>query len=405
MQLSKRKTKNRPVVKVVAQGKRSVCFVITSFIHYSRSLLILEELKNRRDVDLHIIIGGTALLSKYSSKFAYVKNILERDGFKNIYELYFNLEGDSHVVKAKTTGLGIIEFATMFNNLRPDVVVVRGDRFEVLAAATAAAYLHIPIAHIEGGDITGSIDDSVRHAITKLSHIHFTTNEPARLRVIRMGESPKYVFNFGSPEIEVVREIANGTHHVDFSATGSGAPFDLNQKFLLVMYHPVTSEVDNLAANTKIILEAIHGLSLPTIWFWPNFDTGAEEISHTLRVFRDQTKNHQLRFMRYLPPKDFIWLLKHCKVLVGNSSAGIKECSYLGVPVVNIGSRQTARLRAKNVIDVLEHDKKSIQNAVLRQMEKGRYAPAKLFSADGVAGRIAETIATVPLYVQKQFID
>ena len=385
--------------------KRRVCFVITSFIHYSRSLLILEELKKRRDVDLHIIIGGTALLSKYSSKFAYVKNILEREGFKNLYELYFNLEGDSHVTKAKTTGLGVIEFSTLFNNIRPDLVVVRGDRFEVLSAATAAAYMHIPIAHIEGGDITGSIDDSVRHAITKLSHFHFTTNEPARRRVIRMGEPKEYVFNFGSPEIEVVRKIANGSHHVDFSATGSGAPFDLKEDFLMVMYHPVTNEVEQLAQNTQILLDAIHELAIPTIWFWPNFDTGAEEISHTIRVFRDQTENHLFRFMRYLPPKDFIWLLKHCKVLVGNSSAGIKECSYLGVPVVNIGSRQAARLRARNVFDVPEHDKKIIKKAIQRQVRKGSFAPAKLYFANNTSRRIAEAIATTPLYTQKLFVD
>ncbi|MEK7147580.1 MAG: UDP-N-acetylglucosamine 2-epimerase, partial [Patescibacteria group bacterium] len=167
--------------------KRKICFVITSFIHYSRGLFILEELKNRPDVELHIVISGTALLAKYSSKFSYVKNILEREGYNNLHELYFNLEGDSHLTKAKTAGIGIVEFSTFFNQLRPDVVVLRGDRFEVLSAAVAAAYLQIPIAHLEGGDITGSIDESVRHAITKLSHLHFATNEDAKKRILRMG--------------------------------------------------------------------------------------------------------------------------------------------------------------------------------------------------------------------------
>ncbi|MEK7088144.1 MAG: UDP-N-acetylglucosamine 2-epimerase, partial [Patescibacteria group bacterium] len=140
---------------VKPKQKRKVCFVITSFIHYSRGLFILEELKNRPDVELHIVISGTALLAKYSSKFSYVKNILEREGYNNLHELYFNLEGDSHLTKAKTAGIGIVEFSTFFNQLRPDVVVLRGDRFEVLSAAVAAAYLQIPIAHLEGGDITG----------------------------------------------------------------------------------------------------------------------------------------------------------------------------------------------------------------------------------------------------------
>lgn len=382
--------------------KRKVCFVITSFIHYSRGLFILEELKNRSDVELHIVISGTALLAKYSSKFAYVKNILEREGYKSLHELYFNLEGDSHITKAKTTGVGIIEFSTFFNHLKPDVVVLRGDRFEVLSAAVAAAYLQIPIAHIEGGDVTGSIDESVRHAITKLSHLHFATNEDAKKRILRMGENPKYVFNFGSPEIEVVHRIINGKHHIDFSQTGSGAPFDIKQDFLMVMYQPLTTETERLAEYTKTILSAVHETAIPTLWFWPNFDTGAEEISRTLREFRDQTKDHKIRFMRYLPPRDFIWLLKHTRALIGNSSSGIKESSYLGVPVVNIGERQGGRLRAENVLDV-SHKKEHIKKAIEKQIRKNRYQPSKIYFAKDTARKIAKTLATTNLYVQKKF--
>ncbi|MFA6273132.1 MAG: UDP-N-acetylglucosamine 2-epimerase [Candidatus Paceibacterota bacterium] len=382
--------------------KRKVCFVITSFIHYSRGLFILEELKNCSDVELHIVISGTALLAKYSSKFSYVKDILEREGYKNFHELYFNLEGDSHITKAKTTGVGIIEFSTFFNHLKPDVVVLRGDRFEVLSAAVAAAYLQIPIAHIEGGDVTGSIDESVRHAITKLSHLHFATNEDAKKRILRMGENPKYVFNFGSPEIEVVHRIINGKHHIDFSQTGSGAPFDIKQDFLMVMYQPLTTETERLAEYTKTILSAVHETAIPTLWFWPNFDTGAEEISRTLREFRDQTKDHKIRFMRYLPPRDFIWLLKHTRALIGNSSSGIKESSYLGVPVVNIGERQGGRLRAKNVLDV-SHKKEYIKKAIEKQISKNRYQPSKIYFAKDTARKIAKTLATTNLYVQKKF--
>jgi len=390
-------------MSIKPKQKRKVCFIITSFIHYSRGLFILEELKNRPDVELHVVISGTALLAKYSSKFSYVKNILEREGYKNLHELYFNLEGDSHITKAKTTGVGIIEFSTFFNHLKPDVVVLRGDRFEVLSAAVAAAYLQIPIAHLEGGDITGSIDESVRHAITKLSHLHFATNEDARKRILRMGENPKYVFNFGSPEIEVVHRIVNGGHHVDFSQTGSGASFDIKSDFLMVMYQPVTTETERLAEYTKTILAAVHETAIPTLWFWPNFDTGAEEISHTLRIFRDQTKDHKIRFMRYLPPRDFIWLLKHTRALIGNSSAGIKESSYLGVPVVNIGERQGGRLRAKNVLDA-PHKKELIKNAIEKQIKKNRYQPSKLYFANGTARKIAHTLASSPLYVQKRFV-
>jgi len=382
--------------------KRKVCFVITSFIHYSRNFLILEELKKRKDVDLHIVIGGTAILSKYTSKFADIKKLLKEDGHRNLYELHFNLEGNDAVVKSKTTGLGIIEFTTIFNQIKPDVVIVRGDRFEVLSATIAAAYLSITIAHIEGGDVSGSIDESVRHAITKLSHIHFTTNDPAKKRVLRLGERNSHVFNFGSPEIEVVQKLSKIKHKFDIKKTGSGALFDLSKGYLIVMYHPDIMDVKHVHENTRKILKAVHDLKIPALWFWPNSDAGAEDISHELRIFKDEVKGHKIRFMRYMGPKDFIWLLSNSKCLVGNSSAGIKESSFIGLPVVNIGKRQYKRLSAENVVTV-NHDTKAIMKAIEKQINNGKYSPSKLYFAEGTSKKIAEVIATVPLYTQKSF--
>src|SRR3989344_1846342 len=384
--------------------KRKVCFIITSFVHYSRSLLILDALKKRSDTELHIIIGGTALLAKYSSKYAYVRNILEEEGFKNLYEVYFNLEGDSPTVKAQTAGLGLIEFAHLFNNIKPDVVVVRGDRFEVLSAATAASYMHIPIAHIEGGDVTGTLDETVRHSITKLAQIHFVTNNDARRRVIAMGEPRRYVFNFGSPEIEVVDKVINGRLRIDLSKTGSGAVIDPKEGYLMVMYHPVSTEVAGLQEKTRALLSVVHGLALPTLWFWPNFDLGAEDISRELRIFNDSTKDHRIRFLRYLPPREFLTLLKDSRCLIGNSSAGIKECSYLGIPVVNVGSRQVGRLRAGNVLDAKE-DPVGLRRAIKRQLAVGRYPTANVYRRGETSKRIASTIATIPLYIQKEFYE
>lgn len=384
--------------------KRKVCFVITSFIHYSRNFLILEELKKRKDIDLHVIVGGTALLSRYTSKFADIKKLLTEDGYSKLYELHFNLEGNDTIVKAKTTGLGIIEFTTLFNQIKPDVVVVRGDRFEVLSATIAAAYLSIPIAHIEGGDVSGSIDESVRHAITKLSHIHFTTNEPARKRVLRLGERESHVFNFGSPEIEVVQKLSKNKHKIDLNKTGSGAMFDLKDGYLIVMYHPDIMDVKHVHENTKKILDAVHSLKIPTLWFWPNADAGAEDISHELRIFKDEVKGHKIRFMRYMGPKDFIWLLNNSLCLIGNSSAGIKESSFMGLPVVNIGNRQFKRLSAENVITV-DHDVKAIKKAIEKQVKNGRYKSSKLYFVESTSKKIAEVIATVPLYTQKTFVE
>jgi UDP-hydrolysing UDP-N-acetyl-D-glucosamine 2-epimerase len=388
--------------KITPKPKRKICFVITNFIHYSRNMLILAELKKRKDVELHVVVGGSALLSKYASKFAQVRSLLQADGIKNIHEVFFNLEGDSAVVKAKTAGLGIVEFANLFGEIRPDVVIVRGDRFEVLAAAAAAAYMNISVAHIEGGDVSGTLDESVRHAITKLSHIHFATNDPAKQRIIAMGENKKYVFNFGSPDIEVVHKIGKNGDSIDLNDTGSGAPFDVDKEFIVVLYHPVTTEYAKLPEQTKKVLKAIYELGVPTIWFWPNVDIGAEEISHELRIFNNEVKDHKIRFMRYLPPKKFLSLLNKSKCLVGNSSAGIKECSYLGVPVVNIGSRQKNRLRGANVLDVQYHTS-AIKDAITVQIAQGRFESSDIYFAKDTAKNIAETVATVPLYVQKKY--
>ena len=364
----------------------------------------MNELNKRKDVELSVVIGGSALLSKYVSKFANVKELLSKDGIKNVHEVFFNLDGDNMVVKAKTVGLGIVEFSNFFNDIKPDVVVVRGDRFEVLAAVVAASYLNIPVAHIEGGDISGTLDESIRHSITKLAHIHFATNEPARQRILSMGEHDKYVFNFGSPDVEVVHKISKESNGIDLNETGSGAPFDFNKDYLMVMYHPVNTELNKLSEQTNKLLQAIYELNFPTIWFWPNADIGAEEISHEIRIFNNEVKDHKIRFMRYLPPKKFISLLNKTRCLIGNSSAGIKECSYLGVPVVNIGSRQNNRLRAKNILDV-EHDIEAIQKAVTMQISKGRYEPSNLYFRKNTGKNIASTLAKIPLYSQKIFHD
>lgn len=383
--------------------KRKVCFVITSFIHYSRNLFVIEELKKRKDVELHIVVGGSALLSRYSSKAAGAEYLLMKGGYKNIHEIHFSLEGDLPITKAKTTGLGVVEFSTLFNDIKPDVVVIRGDRFEVLSAAIAAAYSNIPIAHIEGGDISGTIDESVRHAITKFSHIHFPTNNDAKERIIKMGENNKYIFNFGSPDVEVVSRIAKKNCEFDINKTGSGAEIFLRNGYVIVMYHPVVTELEDNIPNIQRLIKVVHELNMQVLWFWPNVDVGAEEISQQLRIFNDQQKEHKIRFLRDIPPEKFISLLKNAQCLIGNSSAGIKECSQLGVPVVNVGSRQAGRLRAANVLDV-SHNEAKIKKAIHDQLNHGRYSSSGLYSVNNTSKKIAEVIATIDLYVQKKFI-
>lgn len=387
--------------------KRKVCFIITSFIHYSRSFLILDELKKREDIELSIILGGVVLLERFASQSFNLRKILKEDGFDNIHEVYFNVDGDNSLVKAKTVGLGIIEFSTALYQINPDLIVVRGDRFEILSAVTAAVNMNIAIAHIEGGDVSGTIDESIRHAVTKLSHLHFVTNDDAKKRVLHMGENPEMVFNFGSPEVEIIQNYEKSgleTKDSDLNILGSGKEFNPTEEYLMVMYHPVVTELESISENTRNLLAAVHKTTKQAIWFWPNFDAGSEIISHELRRFNNEQEHHSIRFMRYLPPKKFISLLAGTACLIGNSSSGIKESSYLGIPVVNIGSRQGSRLQAENVVNC-GNESKEIEESIYRQCKVGRYKSSDIYKSQGTAFKIASKIAQVDISVQKKFFE
>ncbi len=380
---------------------RKICFILTSKIHYSRSKLILEELKKRPDVELQIVVGASAILKQYGDVESWIKN----DGFKVDARITMTLEGGSNVAMAKTAGIGIIEFASVFENLNPDIVVVRGDRYEVLSAAVAAAYMNCMVAHIEGGDVSGNIDESVRHAITKMSHLHFVTNADSRNRVLKMGESPEYVFDVGAPDVEFAALSKETIANRDFHTVTLGYKVDVGENFLILMQHPVTSEKGQNRDNMEASLQAILELGYPTLCFWPNIDAGTDEVSNAIRRYREKTAiDGHVGFIKYLPPGKFIALLKKARCLVGNSSAGIKECSYLGIPVVNVGSRQSGRSRTENVLDV-SHQVPVIKEAISIQLGRGYFESSQFYYKENTSKNIADILATVSLYTQKRFVD
>jgi UDP-hydrolysing UDP-N-acetyl-D-glucosamine 2-epimerase len=380
--------------------KRKICFVITSKIHYSRNKLVLDELKKRDDVELQIIVGGSAILEKYGDTLT----VLDNDGYKYDAKIIMTLDGGSPVAMAKTTGIGITEFATAFDNLQPDLVVVRGDRYEVLSATVSAAYLNIPVAHIEGGDVTGTIDESVRHAITKMAHIHFATNDDSKARIIRMGERPEYVFNFGSPDLEFVARNSYEASNELVNYLGVGEVVDIDKDYIIVMQHPVTTEFGKNRDYITETLKAVDSLQIPAIWFWPNVDAGTDELSKGIRSYRENKNPKFIRFIKYLPPEQFIGLLKKASCLVGNSSSGIKECSYIGTPVVNIGTRQNGRMRAENVLDV-GYSEKEISNAITEQLKNGKYQKSSIYYQENTSRNISEVLSKIDLYTQKRFCE
>ena len=380
--------------------RRKICFVITSQIHYARSKLVLAALTARPEVDLQIVLGGSAIVEPFGN----VEVLLRADGFEPAAKILMNLGGGTTAAMAKTAGLAALEFTTILENLRPDLVVVRGDRYEILPIAMAAAYLNLPVAHLEGGDLTGTIDDSVRHAVTKLAHLHFVSTAEARARVLQLGESPDYIFQVGAPELELVEKNSFRVSEKFINYLGVGDTIKLREPFLLVMQHPVTTEVEEARDQIEETLAAVQAIKIPTIWFWPNADAGTDDISKGIRAFREKHQPVHIRFLKYLPAEQFIGLLKKAACLVGNSSAGIKEASYLGLPTVNIGTRQTGRYRGQHLRDVA-HDRRAIARAIAEQIKVGRYPRDDYFYQPNTSQTIAEILAATPLYRQKKFYD
>lgn len=324
------------------------------------------------------------------------RNII-KDGFSVEGYIPFFLDGGVSDTMAKSVGLGIVKIVDELKRLDPDIVFVNADRFEMMAVAIAASYLNIPVAHNEGGDLSGTIDESVRHSITKLAHIHFTSTDLSRQRVIQMGEQPETVFMVGSPAIDVVKEI-NPTN------PGKFIDIDLNQPYLLVLLHPVTTESkETNDLMTRNLITVIGELALPTICLGSNIDAGSHEVGEVMRAWA-QKKPSFVFFTKHLPPDDFYQTLAGAACAVGNSSSFIREGGYFGTPAVIIGSRQRNRERCENVIEV-GLEAKEIKKGIEKQLRHGRYK-CDLRFGNGTAGeKIASILAKVKPNIQKQFYE
>ena len=379
--------------------KRRICVVITARPSYSRVKTALKAIQAHPALELQLVVAGSALLGRYGNAVEY----MERDGFTVAEKVFMVLEGENPTSMAKTTGLGVMELSTVFYNLRPNVVVTIADRFETLATSIASAYQNIPLAHIQGGEVTGNIDEKVRHANTKLADIHLVASEGAKERVIKLGEDPAYVFNTGCPSIDLASEVLQ-LPALDFDPFekygGVGSKIDYKNGYLVVMQHPVTTEYDESRQHIEETLKAIKELNMPTFWFWPNVDAGADGTSSGIRSFRENNTDLPIHFFKNMEPTDFLRLLCNSKALIGNSSVGIRECAYLGVPVVNIGTRQHGRDRGTNVIDV-PYNQQEIAAAVKHWLANGKPARSTVYGGGDAGQKIADVLASVPLRFHK----
>lgn len=379
--------------------KRKICVVITARPSYARVKTALQAIKDHPKLELQLVLAGSALLDRYGSAV----KVIEKDGFEVTEKIYNILEGETPTTMAKTTGIAIMELATTFANLKPDIVVTIADRFETIATSIAASYQNIPLAHIQGGEVTGNIDEKVRHANTKLADIHLVASEDARQRVLKMGEEDSMVINTGCPSIDIAREVLEKPE-LDFDPLikygGVGGEINWRDGYLVVMQHPVTTEFEKSREHITATLEAIYELNIPTFWFWPNVDAGSDGTSKGIRVFREKYKFSHIHFFKNMEPQDFLRLIKNSKCLIGNSSVGIRESAFLGIPVVNIGTRQNRRQRAKSVIDC-GYEKQEIKDAIEKHLSNGHYESEFIYG-DGNAGKkIADTLATCELRFHK----
>lgn len=383
---------------------KKICIVITSRASYARVKSMLRAIQQNDELELFLVGAASLLLYKYGNAV----EVLENDGFRIDEKVYMVVEGENPTTMAKTVGIGIMELATVFDNCKPDIVVSIADRFETICTAIAASYLNIPVAHIQGGEITGSIDEKVRHAVTKFASLHFVANDFAAARVRAMGEAEESIFVTGCPSIDLALEVRDNheymnTDYLYSKYGGVGGTVDIDEDFVVVLQHPVTTDFKNAYCHMKETVMAIYESQIPAIVFWPNVDAGSDLTSKAIREFREKYNPKNVHFFRNFTPHDFLALLLKSRCIVGNSSVGIRECSFLGVPAINVGTRQDGREQGGNAINV-SYSRKEILKALTGHFRNGGRYPSTTLYGDGKAGeKIAGILQDVNPSVEKRF--
>jgi UDP-hydrolysing UDP-N-acetyl-D-glucosamine 2-epimerase len=321
---------------------RTIGVVTVARSDYGIYLPILQKIQEDPDLRLHLMVSGMHL----APEFGLTVQAIEQDGFDIAERIEMLVSSDNPEGVAKSIGLGTIGFAQAYARFRPDILVVLGDRFEMYAAVIASLPFTIPLAHLHGGESTeGAIDEVIRHAMTKMSHIHFVSTDVYAQRVIQMGEEPWRVIVSGAPSLDNVQRLPLLSRHELETQYG----LKVGSPFLLVTYHPVTLEYDQTGMQTRELLSALEEVDLPIIITYPNADTSNHLIQRMVREFASEHRRVQIT--ANLGTRGYFSVMQYASAMVGNSSSGIIEAASFKLPVVNIGTRQCGRLRGKNVID------------------------------------------------------
>lgn len=376
--------------------KRRIATILVDRANYGRLRPVLDAIRAVPTLELQLVCAGTMVLERFGSPV----RIVEKDGFTIASEIYIELEGSTPTTMAKSLGFAVIEFSSEFQRLHPDVVLIIGDRYEALAAALAASYMNICVAHIQGGEVSGSIDESARHCLTKLAQFHFPATERAAENIVRMGERPETVFRVGCPSGDIALYL-DRTLPRDVFERGIGGHIDVASPFLLVVFHPVTTEYGLEKDETENLLLALADMEMQTVWLWPNIDAGSDHVSKAIRTYREAHRADWLRLIKNFPPEIYLKVLANAACVVGNSSSFVRDSSFLGTPVVLVGNRQAGREVAQNVLNV-DPLRSEIAAAARRQLKNGRYPPSTLYGDGKASRRIATHLAEFEPYIQKR---
>jgi len=343
---------------------RKICYISGTRADFGLMKSTLQSIDKNQDLDLIVIVTGMHLLKKYGNTW---KEVVD-SGFNIAGKVKVNLSGSSGAEMSIAIGKQIIELTGMLQAFKPDMLLLLGDRGEMLAGAIAAMHLNIPITHIHGGELSGSIDEPVRHAISKLSHYHFTASKKSRLRLIKMGELPSNIFVTGAPGLD---EIKN-TELLERNLILSKYELVSKDPYLLFLFHPVTQQIETIKNQIDTIMKSLLKSQLQILVIMPNADSGAEIISNAIREYKNLDR---IKIVIHAPRLEFLSLIAHAEILIGNSSSGIIEAATLNTPVLNLGDRQKKRERNLNIIDV-DIISSDIDHALsdARKMQKGPWS-------------------------------
>lgn len=382
--------------------KRRVCVVTGSRAEYGLLYWILKEIDASSELDLYLVVTGMHL----SPEFGLTFNAIEQDGFKIAKKVEMLVSSDSAVGVAKSMGLGLASFGELYDELKPDIVLMLGDRFELLAAASAALVSTIPIAHIHGGEITeGAFDDAIRHSITKMSHLHFTATEVYRRRVIQLGENPERVYNFGAPGIENIKRRPV----LDRLEVEAALGIELRDPSLLITWHPATLSPGQSRIQLECLLSALSSISATLIFTHANADTEGREVNDLIKEFVDKNSNRSVHHAS-LGQDLYLSTLRYVSGVVGNSSSGVIEAPSIPVASVNIGDRQKGRISAASVIHC-DVDRDQISHAINQildpKIQSSLREPHNPYGDGNVATRLVSVLETVELekIIKKRFVD